>query len=375
MVVTKIKNTLKISAAVALGLAPTSLASFRTFAVDPYDEKIKAVEIQISANQAKIAELKAQTDTLENKISQIQLEVDQLQSQLSANELKNNQLLDSIKAEEANLKIQKDLLGKQLKAIYIEGQTSTLEMLASSNSISDFLDKREARIRLKEKISGLVTEVENSKEKLEKEQTEVANLIEDQKLMTIQLDTKKSEVADILNRTKGEEANYQAEIVAQKAEKSRLQTEQAAATAASLAPKRGGISYISSSGVRNGGYPDYWNNLPLDALVDNWGMYTRECVSYTAFKVWQSGRYMPYWGGVGNANQWPGNARRAGIPVDRAPQVGDVAVSMEGYYGHVMYVERVNSDGTIYVSQYNYGWSGEYSEMTISSANLWFIHF
>jgi surface antigen len=64
-----------------------------------------------------------------------------------------------------------------------------------------------------------------------------------------------------------------------------------------------------------------------------------------------------------------------GIPVDGNPRVGDVAISMSGYYGHAMYVEAVYNDGTIYVSQYNYGVAGEYSEMRISSAGLRFIHF
>ena len=48
---------------------------------------------------------------------------------------------------------------------------------------------------------------------------------------------------------------------------------------------------------------------------------------------------------------------------------------MAGYYGHVMYVEEVYSNGTIKVSQYNYGVTGEYSEMVISSSGLRFIHF
>ena len=104
-------------------------------------------------------------------------------------------------------------------------------------------------------------------------------------------------------------------------------------------------------------------------------MYNRECVSYTAFRVAASGRYMPYWGGHGNANQWPDSARAAGIPVDGNPQVGDVAISMAGPYGHAMYVEAVGG-GKVRVSQYNYGSpAGTYSEMTISAAGLYFIHF
>jgi surface antigen len=87
-----------------------------------------------------------------------------------------------------------------------------------------------------------------------------------------------------------------------------------------------------------------------------------------------SGRNMPYWGGRGNAVQWPGNARASGIPVDSTPRAGDIAISMAGPYGHAMYVEAVIG-GKIHVSQYNYGNNGEYSEMTIPSAGLSFIHF
>ena len=114
----------------------------------------------------------------------------------------------------------------------------------------------------------------------------------------------------------------------------------------------------------------------MDSMVDNWGMYNRECVSYTAWKVYQSGRRMPYWGGVGNANQWDDNARRAGIPVDSTPKAGDVAIKHIGYYGHAMYVESVNADGTINISQYNASYDGRYSTAShVSPAGMVFIHF
>jgi surface antigen len=133
-----------------------------------------------------------------------------------------------------------------------------------------------------------------------------------------------------------------------------------------------------------GGYPAKWCNLPIDAVVDSWGMYNRQCVSYTAFKVHmdflagKNRRDMPYWGGIGNANQWDDNARRAGIPVDSNPTPGSIAVSNSGYYGHVMYVEQVatiNGQQAIYISQYNAGWDGRYSEGWRYTTGLVFIHF
>lgn len=124
----------------------------------------------------------------------------------------------------------------------------------------------------------------------------------------------------------------------------------------------------------HGGYPAKWDTVFQDSTVDNWGMYNRECVSYAAWKVHQTYGYMPYWGGIGNANQWIRNARSAGIPTSTIPKAGTVAISMNGYYGHAMWVEAV-AGNMIYVSQYNYDLRGHYSEMWVSADSFTYIYF
>ena len=62
----------------------------------------------------------------------------------------------------------------------------------------------------------------------------------------------------------------------------------------------------------------------------------------------------------GNATSWAGFAASAGFKVDSRPEVGAILQSSGGWggYGHVAIVERVNSDGSVYVSEMNYqGWS------------------
>ncbi len=91
---------------------------------------------------------------------------------------------------------------------------------------------------------------------------------------------------------------------------------------------------------------------------------------------------MPRWGGNyskdhgGNANKWDDNAHIDGIPANTTPKAGSVAVAHIGAFGHVMYVESVNGDGTINISQYNASWDGRYSEVyNLSTSGLVFIHF
>ncbi|MGS0652286.1 CHAP domain-containing protein, partial [Staphylococcus arlettae] len=55
-----------------------------------------------------------------------------------------------------------------------------------------------------------------------------------------------------------------------------------------------------------------------------------------------------------NANNWDNAAPQDGYTVDRKPTVGSILQTDAGYYGHVAFVERVNSDGSVYVSEMNY---------------------
>lgn len=124
----------------------------------------------------------------------------------------------------------------------------------------------------------------------------------------------------------------------------------------------------------HGGYPAKWDNARQDSMLDSWGMYNRECVSYAAWKVYQTYGTMPYWGGIGNANQWVRDAKAAGIATGTTPQARSVAISMSGYYGHAMWVEKVSGD-MIYVSQYNYDLRGHYSEMWVNASHFTYIYF
>ena len=120
-------------------------------------------------------------------------------------------------------------------------------------------------------------------------------------------------------------------------------------------------------------YP--WAGVPYPSSdVDYWGMYQRECVSYTAWKVSSDGKYMPNWINRGDAKKWPENARLEGIAVDSQPVVGSIAIDMQGEYGHAMYVEEVNGS-VVTISEYNGTVPGGYSAHAVTAIGLYFIHF
>jgi peptidoglycan DL-endopeptidase CwlO len=344
---------------------------------DRFQDQINELQSQNNQTQSQVNSLQIEAESLQATIDSLQAQINAMQAQIIANQAKRDQLKKEIAEAEAELAKQKALLGENIKAMYLEGKISTLEMLASSKDLSDFVDKQQYRDSVKTKIKNTVDKVTALKIKLKDQKTEVEQLLAEQDAIKKQLGVQQSEQARLLGLNSAQQQELDGQIQANNEKIASLRAQQAAENARLFGA--GGIPAGTPGG---GGYPGVWAFAPMNAYLDSWGMYSRQCVSYTAWKVASTGRYMPGWGwlGIGNANQWDDNAIAAGIPTDYNPRVGDVAVSNYGYYGHVMYVEQVGSDGSLLVSDYNQQWDGLYrlywiSAATVQSRNLIFIHF
>lgn len=77
---------------------------------------------------------------------------------------------------------------------------------------------------------------------------------------------------------------------------------------------------------------------------------------------------------LGNANTWYSRAAAAGMSVGSVPKAGAVGTTTRGALGHVVYVESVNSDGSVNISEMNYqGW-GVKSSRTTSASEFVYIY-
>jgi surface antigen len=300
-------------------------------------------------------------------INKLQGQISTLQAAIAANQQHSDELKQQIIQAQAELDHEKKVLGENIKAMYLEGKTSTLEMLASSRNLSDFVDKQQSRNAVQSKVKDTMAKITSLQQQLKTQQEQLQQLIKDQQAQNTQLTAAQAQQSQLLAYTEGQKAAYDQQIKSNNSQISSLRAQQAAANA-----RLGGRAVAGDPG--HGGYPAYLDNASQDSLVDPWGMYNRECVSYTAWKVYQTYGHMPNWGGVGNANQWPADARNWGIPTGSVPKPHSVAISMGGAYGHAMWVEGV-SGSTIYVSQYNYDLAGHYSEMSINGSGLIYIYF
>lgn len=332
----------------------------------------------INDSNQQLQGLTDKANTLQSQVAFMNAQIDSIQAQISATKAKISALQVSLDQAQTNLDNQKIVLQASIDMLYKSSGASTVELLIGSDSFTKFVDSQTYLQKLKDGITSSVQKIVQLKAQIQSQQDDQKQLLDQQSAQKLQLQTSQNQISSLLATTQGQESSYQQHLADLRAQEQQVLGAIAVQMAAS------GTVLISSDGS-NGGYPAYLANAPQDSLIDPWGMYNRECVSYAAFKVAQSGRTMPYWGGVGNAEQWPDDARADGIPVDRNPQVGDVAIAAPSVYspiGHAMYVEAVNGR-EVTISQYNWlinGQWGLWSEMTLSADNsllgpMQFIHF
>ena len=341
-----------------------------TALADSFDVQIAALRAQADQQQATANALHAQADTLQNKVNGLQAQANAIQAEINLNQVKSSQVQAQIADAQAKMAADKQVLADNLKAMYLESAVSPLEMLASSDNLSDFFNQQQYQDSIKNKISDSLSAIDTLKQQLDTQEAQLTQLLQNEQGQAQQVALLNQQAQTLLNQTQGQEAVYQQQVAASNSQITTLKAQQWAAIAAASHS----VNY-GSGGSGCGGYPAIWCNSPQDTLIDSWGVFNRECVSYAAWAASaRFGHYVPYWGGRGNANQWPGNARAAGIAVDGNPNVGDVAIYMGGYYGHAMIVEQIKGS-TVIVSSFNGDGTGHFAYSEWSTSALLFLHF
>jgi len=135
-----------------------------------------------------------------------------------------------------------------------------------------------------------------------------------------------------------------------------------------------GFVACSKANLGNFGFSDVYTQSFWGATPGH------NCTNYVAYRLSSHGRLVDLPRKLGNASDWGINADADGIPVVSKPAVGDIAwwsyLKGNSTKSHVAYVERVNSDGSIFVSEDNLG--GDFDWRTVRSGASWpsgFIRF
>ena len=338
-------------------------------------DQINALNAENNHKQQNVNDLQLQATSYQDAINKLQAQIGSIEGALSASRGEQAHLQQQIDVDKHEIAVKKASLAEDVKAMYVDGQMSTIEELATSKNLSDYVDKEEYRTTVQNQLNDKIKEVADLQAKLESQKQEVDLLVATQQQQQAKLDSDNQEQAKLLGYNQSQQSSYNAQIKSNSKKISALEAEQARINAAS---SRTGSGYVGPSGghggacdigMGNGGYPLSWCNAGLDAVTTSGGFPSREC---TSFAYWyftsMEGRSLSV---SGNAKDWVYTSSR---PVSHTPHVGDIFVHTAGYYGHVGIVVGI-SGGWVQTISMNDDYGGHYyNNREYPTSSLYYIH-
>ena len=393
--------------ALALGtLAPSVNAQDIDSQISSANSQIQNLNNQKQAVAGQVEQLSQDLTNVQSRINSVQAE----QETAKAN-------LEVLKAEISKLETliaeRNERLQDQARAVQVNGARSYVDFLLNADSITDVVNRIGVIVDLVSANRQLMQEQARDKEQVQtKEQAQKENL-DQQKANEAQLQNLQSELSATFTKHKATLANLSNEeleaiaardgLVQEKerlaAEKARADAEKAAAqkaaeeakeamlkateeavakaaatpaaatasTPATIAAKSEAASSTAAATAATTPAPAKAANIvvggsfaapnPSFVAALNGG-YFGQCTYYMYNRFAQLGAPIRTTA-LGNAAEWPANAAAAGYGVSSTPRAGTAIVFQRGVggadpvYGHVGFVERVNADGSLFISEMN----------------------
>ena len=403
-----------------------------------FDSQIETVNSSIANINEKKSAVNSTIDTLAKELSDVQTKIDTTQ----AKKAEVQEQIETLKAEIAKLEKviaeRNTRLEEQARSVQTNGARSYLDFLLNAESLSDAVSRIGVVLDLMSANRELMQQQAEDKKQVESKEEAQQEKLAEQEAAEKELASLQTELNDTFSKNKVLLANLSQEelaeiakrdgIVAEKeafqkrlaeekakadaeaariAEESRQalaaqasQATQTVATATSYqapaadsqastnttstpapaaatpAPAAQTSSYTYTAG---GGFPAV--DPSFRASLN--GGYFGQCTYYVFNRMAQVGTPIGH-SMMGNANEWPSYARSYGYSVSRTPSAGTAMVFQSGIggshptYGHVAFVESVNADGSVYISEMNFVGLNVISYRTIPAsvaAQCEYIHF
>ena len=203
-----IKNLKKL--AIILILLSTALPQgLGAQSASDWQRRIDTLNAEINRNQSTLHEVSHQANTLQAKVNAINAEIAQLENQIDLANLQIAHTQAQIREAIERLERAKRIMYENARTLYKIGDPSTIEILASADNFSEFVNRQEYLETIKESVNRAAREIVALKDELEGKQKELETFVQQLEVQRGIIQSKYDEQASLLAQTRGEEARYQ----------------------------------------------------------------------------------------------------------------------------------------------------------------------
>lgn len=230
----KYKMIAALTLAVVLALSPAvgSVPAQAQTSLSSLQQKQNNLKKQQQETAAKLKSLKADKakqeeykKALDSQIENVQSQIDTLGEQIDGLDADIKSKQAEITGKQAEIDKNFDQFKERLRAIYLLGQSSNLEIVLGAKDITDFLDKTEVMrtitkhdTELIDSLKTQMAEIKTQKEQIEESRRQVAAAKKD-------LDQKSSELSGLVTESQKVLSQLSANVVATNSENNRIAAE------------------------------------------------------------------------------------------------------------------------------------------------------
>ena len=199
--------------------------------IEDRGSRLAEIEAEIAKYESNLQEVGAEKKTLQSAINQLELERKKVNAEISKTEnlitstdLEINKLVLEISRTETEIEKAEEAIGAIIRAEYIAGENSLIELLLRHDKLSEFWSTFEAHESIRDTIQVKASDLGTFRELLseqraenESRRSELTGLKDQYSEQNEVLVNNTEEQAELLEVTKSEEQNYQQLLASQKA--------------------------------------------------------------------------------------------------------------------------------------------------------------
>lgn len=202
---------------IAIIISTTTLVSFATSTTELENQK-SDLQDKIDETSSEMAGVHSKMTNALNEVNKLNGQIADCEIKISEYELQIQNLTTSISEKEKNIQeqqvkyeAQQLQLQKRLVAVYMSGNTTYLDVLLSSSSLTDFISKYYFLEKLAEADTTLITEIQNLKTQIEAEKASLENNKNEVIASKANIESQKSSIEVLLRDKQKIVANLSAE--------------------------------------------------------------------------------------------------------------------------------------------------------------------
>lgn len=380
-----------------------------------FDSQIETVNSSIANINEKKSAVNSTIDTLAKELSDVQTKIDTTQAKKAEVQEQIETLKAEIAKLEKVIAERNSRLEEQARSVQTNGARSYLDFLLNAESLSDAVSRIGVVMDLMSANRELMQQQAEDKKQVESKEEAQQEKLAEQEAAEKELASLQTELNDTFSKNKVLLANLSQEELAEIAKRDGLVAEKEAfqkrlaeekakaeAEAARIAEaSRQALAAQASQSQTTATQTSYEAPAPAPAAASTAststastssststpaapaqtssytytagggfpavdpsfraslnGGYFGQCTYYVFNRMAQVGTPIGH-SMMGNAAEWPSYARSYGYSVSNSPSAGSAIVFQQGLagadptYGHVGFVEAVNADGSLYISEMN----------------------